>query len=140
MTNKQTHAKKHPPRSKQNKRISQPVKKERGIWLTAAIVIVIIHGLMMLGIIYGQELLRGIDAPPTWFVLSVIGAEVADIVAGFALWRWKKWGLTLYLISTLVIIGLGIVATGYAMMWAFSRLIPFIIVGYIVRSRWQSFE
>lgn len=118
----------------------QVVKKERGIWLTAAIVVVIIHGLAMLGIVYGQQLLRSADAPPTWFVLSIIVAAIADIVAGFALWRWKKWGLTLYLVSTIIVIALGIMATGYGLMWTFSRLIPFVIVGYIVRSRWQYFE
>lgn len=138
MSTKQTHAHKHPPRSR--KRKHQPAKKDRGIWLTAAIVIVIIHGLAMLGVVYGQQLLRSADAPPTWFVLSIIAAAVADIVAGFALWKWKKWGLTLYFVSTIVVIVLGIMATGYAMMWSFSRLIPFVIVGYIVRSRWQYFE
>jgi len=136
--NKQTHAKKHPPRSKHSK--NHPVHKERGFWLAAAIVVVILHGLLMLGIIYGEQYLQQTDGPPTWFVLSTIAVAIADIVAGIALWRWKQWGLTLYLVATLVIIGLGIMATGYAMFWAFSRLIPFVIVGYIIRSRWQYFE
>ncbi|MDX1414841.1 MAG: hypothetical protein R3293_11670 [Candidatus Promineifilaceae bacterium] len=139
MSNKHAHVKKHPPRSKKGRKHHE-VHKERNFWLAAAIFVVIIHGLLMLGIIYGDQLLRQVDGPPTWFVLSVLGAAVADIVAGIALWRWKKWGLTLYFISTVVVIGLGILATGYAMMWAFSRLIPFVIVGYIIRSRWQYFE
>jgi len=138
MSNKQTHTKKHPPRSKKSHH--QPVHKERGILITAAVVVVIIHGLLMLGIIYGQQYLRQADGPPTWFVLSTIGAAIADVVAGIALWRWKKWGLTLYFVATLIVIGLGILATGYGMMWAFSRIIPFAIVGYIIRSRWQYFE
>ena len=140
MSNKKTQTKHHPPRAKKSVAKPQPVKKVRSIWLTAAIVIVIIHGLAMLGIIYGQELLRGADAPPTWFVLSILGATIADIVAGIALWRWKKWGLTLYLITTAIDIALGMMATGYGMMWVFSRLIPFVIVGYIVRSQWRYFE
>ena len=61
-------------------------------------------------------------------------------MAGFALWRWKKWGLTLYLVGTVIVIVLGILATGAAMLWSFSRLLPFIIVGYIVRSKWENFE
>ena len=141
MSNKQTHAKHHPPRSKKSKQHPHhPVRRERGFWLTAAIVVVIIHGLLMLGIIYGEQYLLKTDGPPTWFILSTIGAAIADIVAGIALWRWKKWGLTLYFVATLVVIGLGILATGYGMLWAFSRIIPFAIVGYIIRSRWQNFE
>jgi hypothetical protein len=100
----------------------------------------VLHSLLVLGGIYGNNLLTGAALPPTWFILSIVGAAIADIVAAFALWRWKKWGLTLYLIATSVAIVLGILATGAAMMWSFSRLLPFIIVGYIVRSKWEYFE
>ena len=79
------------------------------------------------------NLLFGEALPPTWFILSVVAAAILDIVAAVALWRWKKWGLTLYLIATSIVIVLGILATGAAMLWSFSRLLPFIIVGYIVK-------
>lgn len=126
---------KHPPRGKKRQ-----VKKERGPWLTLAIVLVVLHSLLVLAIIYGNNLLTGADVPPTWFILALLGAEVLDIVAAYGLWRWKKWGLTLYLVGTVIVIVLGIVATGAAMLWSFSRLLPFIIVGYIVRSKWDLFE
>ena len=100
----------------------------------------VLHGFLVLGGIYGNNLLTGAAVPPTWFVLSMVGAAIAYVVAAVALWRWKKWGLTLYLIATSVAIVLGILATGAAMMWSFSRLLPFIIVGYIVRCRWENFE
>lgn len=133
---KHTQHQKHPPHSKH-----KPTQKERGGWLTAAIVFVILHGLLMLGIIYGNDLLQGTDVPlPAWFVPSVIGVAVADIVAGIALWRWKGWGFYLYLVSTIVIIALGVLATGYAMLWSFSRLLPFVIVGYIMRPKWKYFD
>jgi cation transport ATPase len=142
MSNKNNkRAAKHPPRAKNPSRTKRaPVKKERGGWLTAAIILVILHGFLMLGVIYGNNLLANEALPPTWFILSIVGAAIADIVAGIALWRWKKWGLTLYLVATVVVIALGVLATGYAMMWSFSRLIPFVIVGYIVRSKWEFFE
>lgn len=116
-----------------------PKKKVRGGWLTGAIVLVILHGLMMLGVVYGNEYLLS-NSVPTWFVYSVIGVAIADIVAGVALWRWKGWGFYLYLVATIIIIGLGIMATGYGMLWSFSRLIPFVIVGYIMRPKWQYFD
>ena len=93
-----------------------------------------------MGIIYGNNLLTGADVPPTWFILSLIGASIIDIIAAIGLWQWKKWGLTLYLVGTVIVIVLGILATGAAMLWSFSRLLPFIIVGYIVRSKWEMFE
>ncbi len=141
MSSKQTKQhQKHPPRGKHTQGKHSQVKKERGGLLTAAIIYVFLHSFLVLGAIFGNNLLMGADLPPTWFILSMIGAEIADIVAGIALWRWKKWGLTLYFAATVVVIALGVLATGAAMMWSFSRLFPFIIVGYIVRSRWQYFE
>ena len=131
--NKQHH--KHPPQGKH-----APVHKKRGGWLTAAIIYMVLHSFLVLGAIYGNNLFTGAELPPTWFVLSIVGAAIADIVAAIALWRWKKWGLNLYLAATVVVIVLGILATGAAMYWSFSRLLPFIIVGYIVRSRWENFE
>ena len=109
--------------------------------MAAAIIFVIIHGLLMLGVIYGNDLLQGTKTPlPSWFIPSVIAVAIADIVAGIALWRWKGWGFYLYLVATIVIIALGIMATGYAMLWSFSRLLPFVIVGYIMRSKWKYFD
>lgn len=131
---------KHPPRGKQTKGKQRKVKRERSIWLTLAIVFVVLHSVLVLGIIYGNNLLTGADLPPTWFILSLIGAEIVDIVAAYGLWTWKKWGLTLYLVGTVIVIVLGILATGAAMMWSFSRIVPFAIVGYIVRSQWEMFE
>jgi len=133
---KQTHHQKHPPHAQH-----KPPQKERGGWLTAAIVFVIIHGLLMLGIIYGNDLLQKTDVPlPSWFIPSVIAAAVGDVVAGIALWKWKGWGFYLYLVTTIVVIVLGIMATGYAMLWSFSRLLPFVIVGYIMRPKWKYFD
>lgn len=113
-------------------------KRERDGWLTFAIVMVIIHGLLMLGIAFGESGLRN-TTPPTWFVVSVIGVAIADIVAGIALWNWKGWGFYLYLGATIVAIALGLIATGSA-LFAFSRIIPFVIVGYIMRPKWPMFE
>ena len=118
-----------------------PTQKERGGWLTAAIVMVILHGFLMLAIIYGNDYLQETPARlPGWFIPSVIGAAIGDVVAGIALWRWKGWGFYLYLVTSIVIIALGIMATGYAMLWTFSRLLPFVIVGYIMRPKWKYFD
>lgn len=135
---KQSH--KHPPRGKHPAAKQARVKRERGWLLIAAIVFVILHSFLVLAAVYGTERTGGQSNVPAWFYYAIIATAIADIVAGVALWQWKKWGLTLYFIGTIVVIVLGILATGAAMMWSFSRLIPFVIVGYIVRSKWEFFE
>lgn len=112
--------------------------KERGPWLTAAIILVIIHGLLLLGISFGENSLRNIPIPG-WFYLAVVGIAVADIVAGLALWRWKGWGFYLYLAASLVAMALGLLVTG-SLLFIFSRIVPVAIVGYVMRPKWKYFE
>lgn len=132
---KHTQQHKHPPQGKH-----APAKKERGGWLTGAIIFVILHSFLVLAGIYGNSLLAVEELPPTWIIYSIVGLAIADIVAGIALWRWKGWGFYLYLFTSIAIIALGIMATGYAMFWAFSRILPFVILGYIMRPKWKYFD
>jgi hypothetical protein len=113
-------------------------RPERGGLLTAAIILVILHGLIILGVAYGESALRDLTMPP-WFVPAILGIAVADIVAGIALWYWKGWGFYLYLGATIAAIVLGVAASGF-LMFAFSRIIPFVIVGYIMRPKWKYFS
>ncbi len=144
---KKTQHRKHPPRANQPSRAKQPpkshhvaAKKERGGWLTAAIIFVILHGFLVLAGIYGDSLFAVEELPPAWIIYSLVGLAIADIVAGVALWKWKSWGFYLYLFTSIAVIGLGILATGYAMLWTFSRILPFVILGYIMRPKWKFFD
>ncbi len=113
-------------------------KPERGCLLVGAIILVGVSGLISLLTILGENSFTTANIP-TWFLAAAAAAAVADIVAAFGLWGWKKWAYYLYLASTLVSIVLGLLATGSA-LFAFSRIIPFAIVGYIVMPKWKYFD
>lgn len=112
--------------------------KERGWLLTVAIILVIIGGFVSFAIAWSESGIRG-TALPTWFVVAAVTSAVADVIAGIGLWRWKKWGYYLFLASTIVSIVLGLLVTGSA-LFAFSRIIPFAILGYIMMPKWDHFE
>lgn len=117
---------------------SHDYKPERGCLLTGAIILVGISGILSLVTIFGENgfVTTGI---PTWFIAAAAAAAIADIIAAIGLWGWKKWAYYLYLGATLVSIVLGLLATGSA-LFAFSRIIPFAIVGYIILPKWKFFD
>lgn len=113
-------------------------KKERGWLLTLAIILVILSGIVSFGIAWSESGMRGTNLP-TWFIAAAVASAIADIIAGIGLWRWKKWAYYLFLASTIVSIVLGLLVTGSA-LFAFSRIIPFAILGYIMVPKWPLFE
>jgi len=117
---------------------SHAPKRERGWLLTIAIILVGISGVIGLIVSLGENGFRT-DNLPAWFIAAAAAAAIADIVAAFGLWTWKQWGYYLYLGATLASIALGLIATG-SLMFAFSHIIPFAIVGYIILPKWKYFE
>ncbi|MFL7837973.1 MAG: hypothetical protein ACK2T4_02125 [Candidatus Promineifilaceae bacterium] len=113
-------------------------KPERGWLLTIAIILVGISGVLGLIVSLGENGFRT-DNLPTWFIAVAAASAIADIVAAFGLWAWKQWGYYLYLGATLASIALGLIATG-SLMYAFSHIIPFAIVGYIILPKWKYFD
>ncbi len=88
----------------------QTQHKERGTWLTIWLVLIVlwsIGGTILLWYQRNQEATTMFQwALPTLFLLNV-----ADIVAVVAIWFWKRWGLTLYLISTGLAIAARLIVT-----------------------------
>ncbi len=113
-------------------------KPERGCLLTGAIILVGISGVVALITALGENGFKT-TGMPGWFIAAAAVAAIADIIAAVGLWSWKKWAYYLYLAATIVSIILGLLATGSA-LFAFSRIIPFAIVGYIVLPKWKYFD
>ena len=104
-------------------------------WLTIMLIIVGFHGLLLLP--YARSLANNTNAP-AWFLATIAAVAVADIIAAVALWKWQFWGFYLYLITSAVAIGVGLLATG-SMLFVFSRIVPVAILGVLLRPKWNYF-
>jgi hypothetical protein len=112
--------------------------KQRNTLLTIALVLVILHAILVVGIFWfgAPEAQRTIGSIALW--LTGLSA-IADIVAAVAMWFWKQWGIYLYGIATLAGAVGALLATG-SMLFLFGALLPAIIVLYIVAIQRDKFE
>lgn len=139
---RQNHAKQpqqnQPKQQSASKQTQHNKPKERGLALTLAIIYVIIHGFVLFALVIGEKGVPNL-ADHTLLIAIVAASGIAGIIAGIMLWRWKQLGLTIYLLATLGAIIGGLLTTG-SMLFVFSAILPFAIVGYIVRMHWSNFE
>lgn len=112
--------------------------KQRNTLLTIALVLVILHGIF-LAIVYWTvipEAQRTVGNLALW---AMFLASAADIVAGVAMWFWKKWGIYLYAVAAVVGAVIAVLASGDLFL-IFGALLPAIIVLYIVMMQRNKFE
>ncbi len=112
--------------------------KKRGTALTIAILFVVLHSIFMAFAAVSTANYNGEVNMPFVYTLFVL-SSIASAIAGIGLWRWKIWGFNLYLGASVVTMALATMLTG-SIMAAFWGLVPFAIVGYIVRMDWNKFE
>jgi uncharacterized membrane protein (DUF2068 family) len=74
---------------------------------------------------------------PIVLALAIVHA-VLNVIAGFGIWNWKKWGVYLYVASSILGVVIGVIAIGPSAF--FSMLLPAIILGYLVAAKWAWFE
>jgi len=120
------------------KRSERKQAKERGGLLSAWLILLMIHGVLAAYSIYYIRADQNPSAIP-WVLPTVFALGIADVVAGIAVWNWKRWGLHLYAIGTVVGIAVGLVLTR-SQLWVFHDLIPLVILGYLVKGKWDYFE
>jgi hypothetical protein len=117
------------PVSKAKGTSKQPVKKERGGWLTILLVLIFLHSVLATAIAYSS--LKAEYRSTSW-VLPVIGLiSLAGIVAAVAMWNWKQWGIYLYAAISIIGAVIHILLTGSTMV-VFYDLIPVAILGYVI--------
>jgi hypothetical protein len=109
------------------------VKPTRGGWLTAAIVIMAIHGVFNLVALLSYRKAEYTNIPP-WLYAAAIFVALATIVSAAGLWFWKKWALYLYVVMTFVSLGLGLIVFP-SMIAAIYNIIPLGILGAILQSQ-----
>lgn len=113
--------------------------KHRKWYLTAAILLVLLSGLFFTFWVFNEK--RLLDLAFTqipWWAWGILVTNIADIVAAVALWRWKKWGLWLYMVS--VITRSILMIFGESFVTGFAGFLPFAIVGYAVTLNNKQFE
>jgi hypothetical protein len=111
-----------------------PPKKVRGGWLTAVLILIIIHGVFTSALLLALRKQPGEPAAP-WLWAAAILIGLADIIAAVLMWFWKRWGLYLYVVSTLAGISLGVLMLS-SQIAAFHGLVPLLIL--VVVLQWQN--
>lgn len=112
-------------------------KKEHGTWLTAWLVFIAAQSVLYAFLILYLRQQRS-EPSPVWVLAVLFALALADIVAVIAIWKWKKWGLQLFAVSTVVSIVVGLMLTGSQLV-VFHDIIPLAILGYLIKDRWSQF-
>jgi hypothetical protein len=114
----------------------KPVHKERGFWLTAALVVMVLTGIVAAIFYYAAK--TPPDVNRTWILTAMVVANLLDVIAAVGIWFWKKWGLYVYVAATIIALIAGLVTVG---MWAsFYLVLPAVIVGWLLRTKWSYFD
>lgn len=120
------------------KKQSAKPAKTRGGWLSAWLVLMMIHGLFSAFLVlYLREQNEGVSAP--WVLGILFLLAVAHIIATLAIWEWKRWGLLLYSGTVAVSIAVGLVLTA-SQLWVFHEILPLAILGYLIKDKRPLFE
>jgi hypothetical protein len=109
---------------------------ERGGWLSAWLIFLLLHSLFSAWLIY--YLRRGPSANSSLWLALLALVAIANVVALIAIWNWQRWGLVLYVIATIASIAIGLMLTGTQMI-VFQQIIPPVILGYLIKDKWARF-
>jgi len=86
-----------------------------------------------------SDLLNRGNIDRSLLVILLIFVAIADIVALFGIWVWKKWGWYLLIASTISSIILGLIATATQLI-VFHDVLPLVILGWVYRGRLDKFS
>ena len=112
------------------------VKKKRGALLTIALILMAVHGIVA-AIMY-STMSSAPEVQRPWIISMMVLHFLANIAAAVGIFYWKKWGIYVYAASTILALVAGLLALG---MWSvFYMVLPFVILGWLLRSKWDYFE
>lgn len=99
-----------------------------------ALFYVVIHGFCFWAIA------RSMSAEASTIALALFGlSSMASVVAGIAMWFWKRWGIYLYVVATFALGGTVLLKTGSLNMM-FGAILPMIVVIYIFKPAYKYFR
>lgn len=114
---------------------SQP--KERGTLLTIFLILIIASGILQAVVFIVQRQQSAALSAPLLLGLGILHA-VLNVIAALGIWIWKKWGVYLYIASSVLGVIIGVIAVGPIAF--FSMLLPVIILGYLIAAKWSWFD
>ena len=118
------------------KKAQQKPHKTRGTWLTIALVVIVLHGLLA-AVFYAAARLDTSYMTRPWAVSLMSIHFLANVVAAIGIWYWQKWGLYVYAGSAILALVVGLVTIG---IWsAFYMVLPLAILGWLLRTKWDYF-
>ena len=122
--------------TKPNIKKKAPVKKEHGVVLMIVLIIMAVHGIVAAYMYSTMSTAPEVQRP--WIISMMVLHFLANFAAAVGIFYWKKWGLYVYAASTIVALIAGLISVG---MWSvFYMVLPLVIVGWVLRSKWGYFE
>ena len=111
---------------------AQPAPKVRGGWLTAMLIIIVIHAIFTAVLLISYHKNPGVAKEVLWAGAFLVA--LLEIASAVVMWFWKKWGLYLFVAATLASVGFGLIIYP-SMLAAFHAIIPLGILGLILTSQ-----
>jgi hypothetical protein len=126
--------------SKNNQKKTQKTpRKTRGTWLTIALVVIVLHGLLA-AVYYAAAKVDSAYMARPWLISLMVVHFLANVAAAIGIWYWKKWGVYIYIVSTILAVIVGLITTGLGMVSIFYFALPLVIVGWLLRTKWAYFD
>lgn len=118
------------------KRTQAEQKKERGTAVTVILILIAVHGIFATYFYYTVRTQEADLSRPMILTLMAIHS-LANVIAAAGIWYWKKWALYLYALSTVVALVVGLLVAGaYSIFYV---VLPLVILGWVLRTKWDYF-
>jgi hypothetical protein len=113
---------------------AQPAKKVHGAFLTGVLVFLVLHAILTAVLLIAYRKDPDIRHIQPWVWAAAAFVPLAEIAGVAAIWFWKRWGLYLYLVATVVGIVFGFLLYPSQLV-AFHGIIPIAILGYTLAAQ-----
>ena len=118
------------------KKTKHSTRKVRDFWLSLILIVMALHGIFGTILYYTIRTQEALDRP--WIISLMALHSLANLISVVGVWFWKKWALYVYAASTVLAIFVGLISLG---AWSvFYMILPFAILGWMLRSKWDLFE
>jgi hypothetical protein len=122
--------------TKSGTRKTKAIQKKHGALLTIVLILMGLHGFVSTYIYITYSNAPEVQRP--WIISMMVLHFILNIAAAILIYFWKKWGIYLYVASTIIAVVAGLLAVGIWSIWY--MLMPLIILGWLLRTKWDYFK